>query len=146
MTETAHHYPETFTAAKRALRQRTGSHTVWLSSRAHHRREAYAVLDVTGPTADGELLTVVVGSGFLPLRVLGGNVHVELGSASGNVVTVTEAARPSTWVHVWSGCKVTAYGVDPERFTGDQDRVRAYPLSADHRLDPPAPVAVDCPF
>jgi hypothetical protein len=145
-TARQHVYPENYTEAKPALRCRKGSRKVWLSSRVTPRQyRPGLVYDVLGPSAAGELLTVHVASGMLPLRILGGNVLVIMGSASGNVVTVTEAARETTEVHTWSGCKVTAYGVDPARLSGDLGRVRQHELADDHRLTPAPPVA-DCPF
>lgn len=146
LIQPVHVYPETYTAAKPALRCRTGRRKVWLSSRVTPRQyRPGLVYDVRGPSAAGELLEVHVGSGMLPLRILGGNVLVTMASASGNVVTVTEAARATTRVHVWSGCKVTAYGVDPARLSGDLGRVRQHELADDFRT-PPARPAADCPF
>ncbi len=145
LIQPVHVYPETYTQAKPALRCRRGNRTVWLSSRVTPRRHRPGlVYDVTGPSAAGELLTVHVGSGMLPLRILGGNVRVVLGSDYGNVVTVTAPARDRTEVHVWPGCKVTAYGVDPARFSGDLGRVRQHELREDFRT--PAPRPLDAPF
>lgn len=130
-------YPQNFTEAKRALRAKA-SRTVFLSDRVTPRDRCRIGLayEVTGPTREGEQITVHVNSGMIPLRVLSGNVTVLLGSNWGNVVTVTDDARESTYVHVHPGCKVTAYGVDPEHLSGDLRRVRTYPPADDHRLAP----------
>lgn len=111
-------FPESWTESKRDLRSPRGSREVWLSSRVMPRQyRPGLVYDVTGPSGEGELLTVHVGSGMLPLRILGGNVAVILGSSWGNVAEVSAAARATTTVSVWPGCKAHVYGADPERVT-----------------------------
>jgi hypothetical protein len=120
--------PQNYSTAVRALRQtRTDAptRTVTLTSAVHKRDHSDREYPVTGPTSPGSLLTIQVTSGIPSLRVLSGNVRVELSSHWGNVLTVDPDARATTDLHIpYSGTKVTAEGVDPARITGNTDRLR----------------------
>jgi hypothetical protein len=73
--------------------------------------------DVIGPSGADDLLTVHVGSGMLPLRILSGNVAVILGSSWGNVAEVCPEAKGTTTIEVWSECKAHINGADYARVT-----------------------------
>ena len=128
-------YPRNFTEARRALRcpQRkvTNARTVHLGERCMPYDRATAVLDVLGPPPGLGGIDVVVAGGMFDVHVLGGNVHVVLGSGWGNVLTVEPGAVERTTAQMMPGVKAHVYGLPVDRITGDTARLRWYPGTGD---------------